>query len=199
MQSKATTVAAYLDSLPADRRRAIEAIRKVIRANLDPRFEEGMQYGMIGYYVPHSVFPDGYHCDPEQPLPYAGLASQKNHMSVYMMSAYMNSEQERWLKTAWTKAGKKLDMGKCCIRFKKLEDVPLDVLGEAFARVGAQKWIDVYRSALDSRGQRPSTARKSAARKSTSAKSAGAKSAVKKATKNKPARKASAQRASQRA
>ena len=88
MQSKATTVSDYLASLPPDRRTAIEAVRKVILANLDKDYEEGMQYGMIGYYVPHRVYPAGYHCDPKQGLPFAGLASQKNYMSVYLMGLY---------------------------------------------------------------------------------------------------------------
>jgi hypothetical protein len=88
MQSKATTVAAYLAEIPVDRRAALERVRDVIRKNVDKNIEEGMTYGMIGYYVPHRVFPAGYHCDPKQPLPYAGLASQKNHMSLYLMSVY---------------------------------------------------------------------------------------------------------------
>ena len=153
MQSKATTVAAYLDSLPADRRAALESVRKVIKKHLDPKIEEGMQYGMIGYYVPHSVFPAGYHCDPKQPLPYAGIASQKNHMSVYLMGLYIGedgseSELTRWFQDAWTKAGKKLDMGKACVRFKKIEDVPLDVLGEAIRRVPAKAYIANYEAVL---------------------------------------------------
>lgn len=166
MQSKATTVAAYLDSLPADRRAALEAVRKVIKKNLDPKFEEGMQYGMIGYYVPHSVFPAGYHCDPKQPLPYAGIASQKNHMSVYLMGLYIGedgseTELTRWFQDAWTKAGKKLDMGKACVRFKKIEDVPLDVLGEAIRRVPAKTYIANYEAVLAT----SKSARKPAAKK----------------------------------
>src|SRR3954452_7713248 len=130
MQSKATTVDAYLQSLPPDRREALNAVRDVIFKNLDRKYEEGMQYGMIGYYVPHSVYPKGYHCDPKQPLPFAGLASQKNYMSVYLMSLYSvddnpGNPHARWFRDAWTKTGKKLDMGKACIRFKKVEDLPL--------------------------------------------------------------------------
>ena len=121
---------------PADRA-AIEAVRKVILKNLDKSYAEGMQYGMIGYFVPHSVFPAGYHCDPRQPLPFAGLASQKNYMSLYLMGAYGPGEEARWIEQQFAKAGKKLDMGKCCIRFKKLEDLPLDVIGEAVRRVPA--------------------------------------------------------------
>src|ERR1700741_4251032 len=107
MQSKATTVKAYLAELPKDRRDAIEAVRKVILANLDKDYQEGMQYGMISYSVPHSIFPAGYHCDPKQPLPFAGLASQKNYMSLYMMCVYGDTPQSDWFRNAWAKTGKK--------------------------------------------------------------------------------------------
>lgn len=148
MQSKAKTVAEYLKSLPEDRRRALEAVRKVIRENLDADYEEGIQYGWIGYYVPHRVYPPGYHCDPRQPLPFAGLASQKNHMGIYLMCTYMSPEQAKWFQDAWKKTGKKLDMGKSCVRFRKIEDVALDVVGEAIRRVPAKKYIAVYESLL---------------------------------------------------
>jgi hypothetical protein len=118
MQSKATTVAQYLAELPQDRRAAIEAVRKVILDNLDKDYEEGMQYGMIGYYVPQRVYPAGYHCDPKQPLTFAALASQKNHMALYMMCVYASGEHSEWFKRSWAKTGKKLDMGKSCVRFR---------------------------------------------------------------------------------
>jgi uncharacterized protein YdhG (YjbR/CyaY superfamily) len=148
MQSKSTTVAQYLDELPPDRRAALEAVRATIRANMDPQLEEGMQYGMIGYYVPHRVFPQGYHCDPKQPLPYAALASQKQYMSIYLMTCYMSGDDAQWLRDAWAAAGKKLDMGKSCIRFKRIEDVPLDVLGEAIRRVSVADHLAHYTAAL---------------------------------------------------
>lgn len=148
MQSKATTVEQYLAELPADRRTILEGVRAVIRRNLDPAFEEGMQYGMIGYYVPHSVYPPGYHCDPKQPLPFVGLASQKNYLSVYLGCVYGHRERERWFREAWAKAGKKLDMGKSCVRFRKLEDLALDVLGEAIRRMPARKFIREYESVI---------------------------------------------------
>lgn len=163
MQSKATTVAQYLASLPADRRAAISAVRDVIRANLDSDYEEGMQYGMIGYCVPHSVYPAGYHCDPKQPLPFATLASQKNHMSFSVMSVYLDPAEERWFKAAWHKSGKKLDMGKACVRFKRIEDVPLDVVGQAFARTSAAQFIERYEAILAGRSKGPA-ATKSAAK-----------------------------------
>ena len=141
MQSKAKTVDEYLAGLSDERRAALSAVRDVILKNIGAGFEEGMQYGMIGYFVPHSVYPAGYHCDPRQPLPYAGLASQKNHMSLYMCAAYGDSVYAAWLTDAWKKTGKKLNMGKACIRFKKLEDLPLDLIGEAFRRVSVEKYI----------------------------------------------------------
>jgi hypothetical protein len=145
MQSKAATVQQYLAELPSDRRAAVQAVREVILKNLDKRgYAEGIQYGMIGYFVPHSVFPAGYHCDPRQPLPFAALASQKNYMALYLMSAYGDAGEGAWLREAWAKTGKKLDMGKSCIRFKKLEDVPLEVIGEAIRRVPAKAYIASY-------------------------------------------------------
>ncbi len=150
----AASVRDYLAALPEDRRKALEAVRTVIRKNLPKGVEEGMQYGMIGYYIPHSVYPDGYHCDPKQPLPYAGLASQKNHMGLYLMCNYGDPEQDRWFREAWTKTGKKLDMGKCCVRFKKIEDVPLDVVGKAVKRMTAKKFIAHYEANVKTGGKR---------------------------------------------
>jgi hypothetical protein len=142
MQSKASTVEEYLSALPEDRRRAIESVRKVILENLDKDYDEGIQYGMIGYFVPHRVYPAGYHCDPKQPLGFAHLASQKNYMSIYLMCVYGESSHAKWFRDAWAKTGKKLDMGKACIRFRKVEDLALDVLAEAIRRVPARKYIE---------------------------------------------------------
>jgi uncharacterized protein YdhG (YjbR/CyaY superfamily) len=144
MQSKATSVSEYLASLPDDRRATIEAVRATILANLDEEFEEGMQYGMIGYYVPHRVYPAGYHVDPKQPLPYAALASQAKHVSLYLMGVYGSPTEESWFRDAWTSAGYKLDMGKSCVRFKSLAGVPLEVVGELFRRVTAAQYIAQY-------------------------------------------------------
>ncbi len=148
MQSKATTVAEYLAELPEERRAALEAVRQTILKNLPKGYEEGMQYGMIGYFVPHSVYPPGYHCDPKQPLPFACLASQKNYISVYLGCVYADPEHEAWFREAWAKTGKKLDMGKSCVRFKKLDDVPLNVIGQAVKRVPVKKFIEHYESAI---------------------------------------------------
>lgn len=168
MQSKAATVEAYLAELPFERRAALEAVRAVIRKNLDKDYEEGMQYGMIGYYVPHRVFPAGYHCDPKQPLPFAGLASQKGHMSFYMMPLYASAgegadELGRWFRDAWAKTGKKLDMGKSCIRFKRLDDLPLELVGELFRRVTAASWIATYSATLAPAKAKPARKAKGAA------------------------------------
>ena len=161
MQSNAPSVQAYLSSLPEDRRAAISAVRKVILDNLDGSYEEGIQYGMIGYYVPHRLYPKGYHCDPKQPLPFAALASQKNYMSLYLMSVYGGSTEDspanrqgQWFREAWAKSGKKLDMGKSCIRFKKVEDLALEVIGETIKRMPASKFIEYCEASL----QRPAKA-----------------------------------------
>lgn len=156
MQSKAATVKEYLAELPADRRAIVSAVRDVILKNMDKDFEEGMTYGMIGYYVPHRIYPNGYHCDPKLPLPFAGLASQKNYLSLYIMSLYGDSPDEKRFRADWAKTGKKLDMGKCCIRFKKLDDLPLNLIADVFRRTSVKKWIAYYEKAMVSNAQRKS-------------------------------------------
>ncbi|MCB9850978.1 MAG: DUF1801 domain-containing protein [Phycisphaerales bacterium] len=189
MQSKASTVDQYLAELPPDRREAISTVRDVIRKNLPKGYEEGMTYGMIGYYVPHSIYPDGYHCDPKQPLPFASLASQKNHMAIYLMCCYGHPETEAWFREAWAKTGKKLDMGKSCVRFKKLDDIPLSVIGQVIKRVPVKKYIAFYESAI--KKSRPTTAKQKAA-KATGKKTEAKKSPVKKTAKKKAAKKKAA-------
>jgi uncharacterized protein YdhG (YjbR/CyaY superfamily) len=153
MQSKAATVAHYLAELPEDRRKTLNAVRELIRANIDPGFSEGMGYGMMGWSVPHSRYPAGYHCNPKEPLPFAGLASQKNHMSLYLCLPSMgepNAEADAeadWFRAAWAKTGKKLDMGKGCIRFKKVEDLALEVIAELFRRMSVDKFVAQYEAA----------------------------------------------------
>jgi hypothetical protein len=206
MQSKAATVAEYLDSLPPDRREAVEAVRSVILKNLDKDFAEGMSYGMMGYHIPHSVFPAGYHCDPKQPLPYAGIASQKQGISVYLMGLYIGggeageeTDDSRWFRAAWAKTGKKLDMGKACIRFKRVEDVPLELIGEAIRRVPSKIYIERYVAGLASRGgagkgrsaAASKKATRSAAKKTTkkaASKKVGKSAAKKSVAKKTPAR-----------
>lgn len=171
MQSKATTVAQYLAELPPDRRAAIAAVRKVILANLDADYEEGMQYGMIGYGVPHRVFPPGYHCDPRQPLPFAGLASQKNHMALYLMAVGGDDGEGERFRAAWVKSGKKLEKGTSCIRFGKIEDLALDVIGDAIRRMPARAWVERYQKARAGYSPTPRTeiAARTAARKAAAA------------------------------
>jgi Domain of unknown function (DU1801) len=169
MQSKAKTVREYLASLPEDRRAAIQAVRAVILKNLHKDYEEGMQYGGIGYYVPHRVYPPGYHCDPRQPLPFAGLGSQKHHLSLGIMSTYLAGDEGKWFRAAWAKTGKKLDMGACCVRFKKLEDLPLDLIGQAIRRTPPQKLIDLYQSNIQSRKKPKRPAKKKVAAQKRSA------------------------------
>jgi hypothetical protein len=142
------SVAEYLAALPEDRRKAIETVRQVILKNLDKDYEEGIQYRMIGYFVPHRVYPAGYHCDPKQPLPFAALASQKNYMSLYLMCVYGDSGPAQRFRDAWAKTGKKLDMGKSCVRFKKVEDLALDVIADAIRSVPAKKYIEYCEAAL---------------------------------------------------
>lgn len=173
MQSPAATVDEYLASLPDARRDALAAVRAVILANLDPLYSEAMAYGMIGYGVPHSVYPDGYHCNPKQPLPFAGLASQKNYMSVYLMGFYVGcsdieeTADMQWFRAAWANAGKKLDMGKACIRFKRVEDLALDVIAKTLRDMPARKYVaeyeEVLASAAERRSKPPARGRKAAA------------------------------------
>jgi len=148
MQSKATTVEQYLSELSEDRRAAIAVVRHVILKNLDKDYEEGMQYGMIGYYVPHSLYPAGYHANPKQPLPFACLASQKDYMSLYLMTAYGEKVEDKWFRDEWAKTGKKLDMGKSCIRFRHLEELALNVIGDAIRRAPAKRYIEHYEAII---------------------------------------------------
>lgn len=182
----AVTIEQYLANVPQDRREALEAVRKVILDNLDEDYEEGIQYGMIGYYVPHRVFPPGYHCDPKQPLPFASIASQKNHMAVYLMCTYGSPEEDKWFREAWAKTGKKLDMGKSCVRFKKLGDVALEVIGEAIRRVPAKRYIETYQAML-ANTKSAKRATKTASTASTT-KSTAKKSTTKKITAKKTAK-----------
>lgn len=183
MQSKAATVAEYLASLPADRREALAAIRKVILANLDKGYEEGMSYGAIGYFVPHSVYPPGYHCDSKLPLPYAGLVSQKNHMGVFLFCLYNDAGELQTFVREWKATGKKMDMCKAGVRFKSLDGVPLDVVGRAIKRSTLKKFLGHYEKNILTMNK--AAAERSAARKKTAMKAA--KAPAKKAPKKKTA------------
>jgi len=184
MQSKATTVEQYLAELPADRRAAIEAVRAVILKNLGRGYEEGMQYGMIGYYVPHSIYPAGYHVDSRQPLGFVGLASQKNYMSLYLASLYSDEESLDWFLREWAKTGKKLDRGKSCVRFKKLEDLPLSLIGQAIKRMPVKKYIELYETVIKDmvrRASRKGQVRKAGKTASASKRKAPARKTTRKA------------------
>lgn len=149
MQSKAKTVDGYLAELPPDRRQAIAAVRQVILDNLPKGYEEVMDFGMIGYVIPLKRFPNTYN---GHPLGLAALASQKNYMSVYLMNVYGDKTTERWFVEQYRASGKKLDMGKSCVRFKRLEDLPLDLIGKAVARTTVAQYIEFYEA---SRRNRP--------------------------------------------
>lgn len=171
MTSPATTIAEYLKNLPDDRRDAINAVRKVILKNLDKGFEETMQYGMICYVVPHSIFPAGYHCDPRQALMYASLGSQKNYMAVYLMCVYGSKRIMEWFVEEYKKTGKKLDMGKSCVRFKKLEDLPLDLIGRTIAKVSVKAYLASYEAIRNKQdGKKAMSKSKLTKAKSTTAK-----------------------------
>jgi hypothetical protein len=139
--STATTPDAYIASLPEDRRKAVATVREVINRNLPPGYEEGMQYGMIGWYIPLERYPDTYN---GQPLGLAALANHKNHISLYLNTVYGSSDEEAWFKERYAASGKKLDMGKSCVRFRRLEDVPLDVIGETIARADLERTLVEY-------------------------------------------------------
>jgi len=148
MQSSATNPEDYIKSLPADRKEAITELRKVIKKNLPKGFEETMNYGMIGYVVPHSLYPNGYHCDPKLPLPFMNVASQKNYISFYHMGLYEGGLLD-WFNKEWKKISeKKPDMGKCCIRFKKPEEIPFKLLGELVGKMTPADWIKHYESSI---------------------------------------------------
>jgi uncharacterized protein YdhG (YjbR/CyaY superfamily) len=145
MQSKALTAEQYLNELPEDRKEGIRKLRDVIAANIPAGFQEGMGYGMPGWDVPHSIYPSGYHCDPKQPLPFVGYASQKNNISFYHMGLYSNPELLKWFVSEYPKhASRKLDMGKSCVRFKKTEHIPYELIGELMTKMTPQDWIALY-------------------------------------------------------
>lgn len=145
MQSKAATPEQYLAELPDDRREAMQKIRTTIKNNLPNGFEEVMSYGMLGYVVPHSIYPDGYHCNPKLPLPFINLASQKNNISLYHMGIYGDENLLNWFVAEYAKQAKsKIDMGKGCLRFKKMDDIPFDLIGELASKISVDDWIAIY-------------------------------------------------------
>jgi uncharacterized protein YdhG (YjbR/CyaY superfamily) len=144
MQSTAKTPDEYVASLPPDRKEAVSKLREAILKNLPPGFEETMGYGMLGYVVPHSLYPKGYHCDPKVPLPYMNLGSQKNFIALHAMCVYGDSTLHEWFTNEYPKHSKsKLDMGKACIRFKKMDDIPYELIGQLASKFTVQQWIDI--------------------------------------------------------
>jgi uncharacterized protein YdhG (YjbR/CyaY superfamily) len=147
MQSLAKTPEDYIADAPIERQAALQKLRELIKKNIPKGFEEMMGYGMIGYSVPHSIYPDGYHCDPKQALPFISFASQKNFIALYHMGIYAKPELLAWFTSEFPKhSKKKLDMGKSCIRFKKPEDIPFDLIGELMQKITVDEWINIYES-----------------------------------------------------
>jgi len=149
MQATGKTVEEILTSLPEDRAEPFNKLHNVIVKNLPKGFEPAISYGGLGYVIPHSLYPAGYHCKPIEPLPFAGIASQKNSINFYHMGIYSEPKLLDWFVSEYPKHSKqKLDMGKSCIRFKKLEDIPYKLIGELMTKMSAQEWIDLYESKL---------------------------------------------------
>jgi len=149
MQSTAKNPKEYLDSLPDDRKEAIRELRNSILEKLPKGFEESMNYGMLCYNVPFSIYPNGYHCNPEMPLPFLSLASQKNFIALYHMGIYADPKLLNWFVAEYPKHSKqKLDMGKSCIRFKKMDQIPYELIAELLGKITPEKWIEMYESAF---------------------------------------------------
>ncbi|GAA3778571.1 DUF1801 domain-containing protein [Corallibacter vietnamensis] len=149
MQYKASSPEDYISQVPEERQDVLKALRKTIKANLPKGFEEGIQYGMIGYYVPHSKYPDGYHCTPEEPLPFMSFASQKNSINLYHSGIYAVPEIHDWFVNEYPKHSKyKLDMGKSCVRFKRINDIPMELIAELCTKLTPDQWIDIYETNL---------------------------------------------------
>ena len=143
--TKITSPEDYINQAPEERKETLKKLRKIIIENLPKGFEEGIQYGMISYYVPHTMYPDGYHCNPKEPLPFLSFASQKNSVNLYHMGIYAIPEIHDWFVKEYPKhSSRKLDMGKSCVRFKKLEDIPFDLIAELSQKISLKEWIKVY-------------------------------------------------------
>ena len=145
MQSTATSIEAYLEEIPLERKIAFTKLRETILENIPKGFVEQMSYGMIGYVVPHSIYPAGYHCESKLPLPFIAIASQKNFIALYHMGIYANPELLNWFIAEYPKySPRKLDMGKSCMRFKKSDDIPFDLIAELCQKITPQDWITLY-------------------------------------------------------
>ncbi len=149
MSSKAELPEDYMDALPEDRKEAMTKLREALLINLPKGFREEMSYGMLGYVVPHALYPKGYHCNPKLPLPFINLASQKNSINFYHMGIYADTKLLKWFIDEYAKTGLgKLDMGKSCMRFKKMTDIPFDFIGELATKMSVEDWIGCYENAF---------------------------------------------------
>ena len=149
MQSSAQTPDQYTAQLPEERKVIIQKLRKIVLKNIPKGFEEVMGYGMLGYIVPHKIYPKGYHCNPKDPLPFFGIASQKNSINIYHMGVYADTNLYDWFITEYPKHCKsKLDMGKSCIRLKNLDDIPYDLIGELCTKMTVKQWIKMYETSF---------------------------------------------------
>ena len=149
MTHQANSPSDYILAIPEERRDAFTRLRETIQENIPDGFQEGMSYGMIGYVVPHSIYPSGYHCDPKLPLPFASIASQKNFIALYHMGLYANEELLKWFVAEYPKHSKtKLDMGKSCIRFKKPEAIPFQLIAELMRKMSVDDWVELYETHL---------------------------------------------------
>ena len=149
MKSEAETVDAYIALLPEDRQAAVIKLRKAILENIPKGFIETMSYGMIGYVIPHTLYPHGYRSDKKLPLPFINIASQKNYIALYHMGIYGNNKLKEWFVNEYPKHSKtKLDMGKGCIRFKRTDQIPFDLIGELSGKMTAEEWINIYETVL---------------------------------------------------
>lgn len=149
MEKEVKTVTEYMDQLPAERKGVLQKLRKIITENLPEDFEETLSYGMIGYVVPHSIYPDGYHVTPQLPLPFINIASQKSHIALYHMALYADENLLNWFKEEYAKqANTKPDIGKSCIRFKKPEQIPFSLIGELVQQIDVQQWVQLYKTKI---------------------------------------------------
>jgi uncharacterized protein YdhG (YjbR/CyaY superfamily) len=149
MNSKALTPSEYMTQLPEDRKDVVQKLRQTILDHIDSKFQECMNYGMLGYVVPFTIYPDGYHCNPKLPLPFMNLASQKNYIAVYHSGMYAKKEIYDWFVAEYPKyCTTKLDMGKSCVRFKKMDDIPYTLIGQLAAKMSVDEWITLYESQI---------------------------------------------------
>ena len=149
MKYEANSVEEYIAQLPEERQEVVEKLRKIISESLPNGFEEGINYNMIGFYVPHSVYPKGYHCNTAQPLPFINIASQKNFIALYHSGIYADENLLNWFVKEYPKhATYKLDMGKSCVRFKKMHDIPYDLIAELCQKITVEQWIDTYEATI---------------------------------------------------